>query len=185
NILWTQQLASSASYVSPTCVALDSSGNAYVGGNGQQGNSAGFLAKYDPSGSVIWSQATPRPILGDAIYQNPTTGANWLFTSVWPITGAPTDVQKWDASSGSVLWSEQIGSPGGVRARALAVDASGNLYLTGAFGGSLNFDPGSGTADLTSQGSSDDFVVKLDPSGNFLSARSFGGANANDAGWGL
>ncbi len=192
NTLWTQQLDSNATGVSPACVVLDTSGNAYVGGSGSQGNSVGFLAKYDPNGNPLWSQATPRQIWAEAIYQDPT-GKNYLYTSVWPTTALPSDVQKWDAASGTVLWSEQLTSPSSVRPNAVAVDANGNVYLTGAFGGdangdlySLDFDPGPGNAILTSQApgySSDVFVVKLDPSGNFLSAYDFGGnSNSNSNG---
>ena len=56
---------------------------------------------------------------------------------------------------------------------SIAVDNQGNQYVTGMFGGSTNF----GTTELVSQGSFDVFVVKLDPSGNWLWAVSAGGTD--------
>ena len=59
--------------------------------------------------------------------------------------------------------------------RLIATDASGNLYITGRFQGTVDFDPGVATFNLTSNGSYDVFIQKMDSSGNFLWAKSFGG----------
>ena len=64
----------------------------------------------------------------------------------------------------------------------VAVDASGNVYVTGQFGGHANFGP---SITLTSTGSGDAFVTKLDANGNFLWAKSWGGANTLDFGTGI
>ena len=56
----------------------------------------------------------------------------------------------------------------------MAVDSSGNVYTTGAFQGTVDFDPGAGTTNLTSIGGYDVFVSKLDSSGDLVWARSFG-----------
>ena len=82
-------------------------------------------------------------------------------------------VSKLDAS-GNFLWAKSIGSTGSDYSYGIAVDASGNVYTTGYFTGTADFDPGAGTSNLTSAGSGDIFISKLDASGNFVWAKIFG-----------
>ncbi|HAD98653.1 MAG TPA: hypothetical protein DCG19_14675, partial [Cryomorphaceae bacterium] len=85
-------------------------------------------------------------------------------------------IQKQDPS-GNLLWVRQIGGASIEYARDLAVDGSGNVYVTGEFQGSVDFDPGPQIHNLTSAGSNDYYVLKLDASGNFLWAVSGGGSD--------
>lgn len=66
--------------------------------------------------------------------------------------------------------------------RSLSIDASGNVYSTGYFQNTADFDPGSTTCNLTSVSidSSDIYISKLDVSGNFVWAKSMGGANYDE-----
>jgi hypothetical protein len=67
----------------------------------------------------------------------------------------------------------------------LFVDTSGNVYSTGYFRGTVDFDPGTGTYDLSSSGGSQDiFVSKLNSSGDFVWAKAMGGGS-NDKGYGI
>jgi len=92
-------------------------------------------------------------------------------------------VQKINAS-GDLVWIKSFGGPGGDAGLSIAVDAAGNVYTTGYFEDTVDFDPGSGITNLISQGNTDIFIQKLDAMGNFLWARSFGSWNV-DSGTGV
>ena len=73
-------------------------------------------------------------------------------------------------------WAKQFGGPTGDQPHSMAYDANGNLYMTGLFTGTADFDPGSGSFYLTSNGGTDIFVVKLNSSGDLIWAKSVGGS---------
>ena len=77
------------------------------------------------------------------------------------VSGSPAGA--WSSGDGAVA---VFGSTGDDEALSVAVDSSGNVYTTGYFSGTADFDPGSGTTNLTSNGGIDVFVSKLDSSGN-------------------
>ena len=87
---------------------------------------------------------------------------------------------KYDVN-GNYLWAKKIGGGLGEKGKALKIDASGNAYVAGIFGGTVDFDPTSGVNQLSSVGSNDVFVAKYDNSGNLTWARSFGGDSSDDA----
>ncbi len=131
---------------------------------------AGGLIAVDASGNIF---STGR--FESALDVNPSpTVFNLLPKGV----GADIFVQKMDAE-GNFLWARSFGSTEDDRSVAIAVDDLGNVYTAGMFRGSGDFDPGAGTATLTATGSADIFIQKLDPGGNFVWAKSFGGSAAD------
>ncbi len=88
-------------------------------------------------------------------------------------------VTKLDAA-GNFIWAVKMGGPGVDQAYAMTVDASGNVYTTGSFTGTADFDPGAGVFNLIAAGY-DVFVSKLDASGNFVWAKSMSGSAAEIA----
>jgi hypothetical protein len=87
------------------------------------------------------------------------------------------------AFSQSYDWGKTLGNETAEIVTGCAADALGNIYLTGYFRDTVDFNPGTGVFNLISNGSSDDvFVVKLDSSGQFLWAKNFGGSS-NDVGF--
>jgi hypothetical protein len=84
-------------------------------------------------------------------------------------------------NNGNFVWAKQFGANGQDVGYSIATDNNGNLYATGHFMGTIDFDPGIGTYNLTSNGNNDIFILKLNSSGNFIWAKQFGGTN-NDIG---
>ncbi len=82
-------------------------------------------------------------------------------------------------NSGSFVWAKSIGGTGYDYARGIAIDSSGNVYLTGNFHDTVDFDPGVGVANLTSKGFSDIFISKLDGNGSFVWAKGVGGVGSD------
>jgi outer membrane protein assembly factor BamB len=79
------------------------------------------------------------------------------------------------APDGAHVWTQIFGDVKNQRGPGLAVDAAGNIYLAGTFGGALNFPPGGPECELTDKGAGEDlFVVKLDPMGKCEWAKSYG-----------
>lgn len=74
-------------------------------------------------------------------------------------------------------WAHQLGSTASDVGTGIAVDASFNVYATGSFKGTVDFDPGAGTVEMTSFGASDVFVSKLNSSGGLDFARQLGGTD--------
>jgi hypothetical protein len=80
-------------------------------------------------------------------------------------------------SDGNYLFTRTIGGTNHDYGQAVAVDGSGNVYITGYFGGTVDFDPGSGTDTRTSAGFEDIFLTKFDSDGNYLFTKTMGGTN--------
>ncbi|HRI25299.1 MAG TPA: SBBP repeat-containing protein [Ferruginibacter sp.] len=89
-------------------------------------------------------------------------------------------VAKYD-SNGNFIWAKNMGGPDYDQAVCLALDGSGNVYVTGFFSTTGDFDPGPGVFNLVSTGQWDVFVAKLDAAGNFLWAKRMGGADYEQA----
>ena len=79
------------------------------------------------------------------------------------------------------MWAKRFGSTGFDHGNAIAVDGSGNVFTSGYFNATVDFDPGAGTFTLATAGNADVFISKLDAAGNFVFAKRIGGAG-NDIG---
>lgn len=80
-------------------------------------------------------------------------------------------------SLGNFVWSKRIGGTENDKASSLVLDPSGNLYITGSFASTVDFDPGGGTLSATSPFLSA-FILKMDPLGNPLWLKTFHGSNS-------
>ncbi|MCG3151197.1 MAG: hypothetical protein GEEBNDBF_00468 [bacterium] len=70
-------------------------------------------------------------------------------------------------STGQFQWVTAWGGSSWEEGKSVAVDEFGNSYTTGIFEGEVNFDPGPGVENRTSQGLVDAFLLALDPAGAF------------------
>lgn len=83
-------------------------------------------------------------------------------------------------NTGILQWVQKAGGTGMDIGRDIAVDATGNVYVTGHFQNTFNF----GTTSLTSSGGSDIFVAKYDTDGTFQWVQKAGAAG-DDSGKGI
>ena len=149
-----------------------------------------YILKLDALGNFVWaknigggsSTASSRSIKLD-IYGNIYTTGFFGNTvdfdpgaAVSNLTALSGDVfiSKLDAS-GNFVWAKSIGGVASDEGSSIDVDPSGNVYTTGYFQGTADFDPGAGVYSLSFVSSQDVFVLKLDTSGNFVWAEKFGG----------
>jgi hypothetical protein len=188
--------------------AADAAGNLYVTGlfNGtvdmdpgpgtalltSAGEADIFVLKFAPDGTLLWARGYggPGPDIGYGVAVDPQGNAlvtggfqqTVTFGSGGPSLSSQGDydvfVLKLDPQ-GNVLWVRGFGGSAFDVAFSMAADAQGNAVLAGYITGTVDMDPGPGSFELASAGNADAFVLKLDPLGQFLWARRFGGT-AND-----
>jgi gliding motility-associated-like protein len=156
------------------------------------GLSDAFVCKLDGDGNFKWARSTGgtgymRSFVNDidAAENIYTTGffdkqvdfdpgpASFLLTSFGE---DDIFINRLD-SNGNFSWARQIGGSSYDAGNSLALDATGNIYVTGFFQNATDFDPGPGTAILTSAGFSDIFLLKLTAAGNFMWVKKAGGAS--------
>ena len=114
------------------------------------------------------------------------TGSNTDFdpgATSFPLTATGTcDAFIWKLDpNGNLLWAKKIGGSGIDGAQGLDIDQQGNVFVSGDFMSTTDFDPGSGTFNITSIGSSDAYVVKLNSNGNFIWTIRVGGSLSESA----
>lgn len=90
-------------------------------------------------------------------------------------TGDAAYISKLDAS-GDFVWACSFSGTGSSFISEIKNDDEGNVYSTGYFYGTIDFDPSNSVNDLTSNGNVDVFISKLDKDGNFLWVKHIGGA---------
>jgi hypothetical protein len=87
---------------------------------------------------------------------------------------------KYDPN-GKLVWSRQIGiSNGDETIEHLVIGPNGDLYATGQFEETVDFDAGSGVHPLTSHGKRDAFILHLTSKGKYVWAGNIGGERDDD-----
>jgi len=199
NVLWAKGAGGSSGRDIANSVATDASGNACITGNffsdtcffgsyalvdADLWHNDFFIAKYDPSGNVLWAKRSGgtdndqgNGIATDAAQNIYVEGmffsSSITFDSYTLTNAAVADfLVKYDPS-GNVLWAKKIGGVTNsplFSEHCVATDNYGKVYLTGVFSGSIiTFD----TVILHSPSGPHDpmFVVAYDSSGHALFAK--------------
>jgi hypothetical protein len=211
--VWADKFGGTDDQVGHT-LALDASGNIYLGGTflgttdfdpgagtnyiySVSGSQDSFVMKLDNAGTPVWTKQIGA--MGDErIWELKLDAFSNIYmvghfddymldmdpsaTSTSNIMSAGfTDifVAKWDVS-GNFLWAKAMGSNGYDIGYAIALDAMNNVYTTGYFGGTADFDPGAGVHNIGVGGVYDIFVSKLDVSGNFVWATGIGSTGVEE-----
>jgi hypothetical protein len=86
-------------------------------------------------------------------------------------------------SGGSYTWAGHFGNNQGQIASDIVTDASGDIYLTGEFYGTTDFDPGNNVFNMSTTGFNGNiFVLKWTSAGNFVWAVNMGNSSGGDQG---
>jgi hypothetical protein len=209
NVLWAKR-AGGIGRDEAYGIAVDGLGNSYVTGyfsltasfNGTSLSSMGssrdiFVAKCNTNGVFQWAKQAGgtgtdegRGITVDGSRNSYATGffvgtANFNGTSLSaPGTGQDIFVTKYD-ENGNFQWAKRAGgnTTFGDAGYGIAVDGSGNSYVTGMFYGAADFNG----FTLNSAGSSDIFVAKYNTNGANQWAKKAGGSSVfiGDSGYGI
>jgi len=177
-------------------IAVDSSGNIYItgyfyetvdfgGGNVTSAGSADiFVLKLNSSGTFQWVNTyggsafdVGEDITVDSSGNSYITGyfegtVDFGGGNVTSAGAADIFILKLN-SSGTFQWVNTYGGTSTDVGQGIAVDSSGNSYITGSFQGTVDF----GSGDITPSGFDDIFVLKVNPSGTFQWVSTFGGTS--------
>ena len=194
-------------------IAVDASGNAYVAGDtastnfptqggvqtANTGSFDAFIAKLAPRGAALaystyFGGSGSETAYGIAIdssgsaYVAGATGSTNFPTqhALQPLSGGGADgfVIKLTPSGGGIFYATYLGGALDESANAIAVDGSGNAYVTG-FTLSTNFPTVNPIQVANGGGNSDAFVAKINAAGTALVYSTYLGGNAGDVGFGI
>jgi hypothetical protein len=218
--VWAVDLGAGAGLSHGDAIAVDGSGNVYVGGvflgtgnfdphgthdlaSSPSSNIDSFVCKLDSSGSYVWAVAFGAGPASSSLTGIAVDGSGNVYTTgnfqgtgnfdpsgTHDLTSSPSNIQNAYVSklnsSGGYVWAVDLGAGSTALAGdGIVVDGSGNVYTTGFFSGTGNFDP-SGTHDLASSPASSDnaYVSKLNSVGSYVWAADLG-AGAGSLGLGI
>ena len=160
------------------------------------GMSDNFIAKYNGFGNYIWAKriggsgndsseiSTSIDASGHVFISGTFFGANFSpgegATTLNSAGSGDIFISEYD-STGTYLWAKRIGGTGFDYASSAGLDGNKNILITGFFSGTVDFNPGAGTANLVSAGNYEIFIAKYDPTGDHFWSRQLGGAGDDES----
>jgi hypothetical protein len=156
-----------------------------------------FLSKFDSDGTWFWSRTWGGPTY-DSVNGVEVNGTNIYVVGSFNGTNVDFDPDPVDTdlhsskgnndaflsrfdTSGEFVWAGTWGSGEYEEARDVAVADTGEVFVTGSFYDSVDFDPGSGEVSKSSNGSNDAFLSRFDEDNNFLGVETWGGTDNDGA----
>ncbi len=124
----------------------------------------GLATCFDPNGNVFVTG-----YFQETVDFNPGSSTNNFSATSYDIF-----ILKLDAN-GNYVWNYDLGSSPAEQGRAIQCDASGNVYTSGSFGSSLDFNPGAATEFMSATGVDDIYLLKLTNDGIFIWSKKIGG----------
>ncbi len=164
-----------------TSMAVDGSGNAYVGSTVVNSNSVSLaMSKYDPAGNQLWTkQVTSNgtinlgssggigPIAIDAMNNVVLAGYFYTYREPWQLFSQPfsdryaTFLAK-ISPDGNPLWQKHLEGGPSLGAGGLEIDSNNKIFLSGRYGGSATFDG----INLNQTANPTPFIARFDADGN-------------------
>lgn len=148
-----------------------------------------FVNKYNNNGNLLWAKllAGPGKVSGRGISsdRNDNTLITGSFSGTLNIgnktlnsVGTNNDIfiGKLDVN-GNAIWAKAFGNTGEDYARGIDADAEGNIYVSGIFTRTINFE---GITLTSNTNTKDIFLVKLNPQGNIVWVKNYGGAGEEE-----
>lgn len=150
-----------------------------------------FLTKYDVNGTLLWATIGGGALLDQANdIVTDAAGTSYVAGAIQTNSLHPTAqfdaitltghgdydwlLVKYDAS-GNVVWAKNGGSTAGDIAYGVGLDATGSVYVTGHFSGTMTVDG----ITVTSSGLFDIFIAKYTPDGVLLWLKKAGGTGSD------
>jgi carboxypeptidase family protein/beta-propeller repeat-containing protein len=157
--------------VNPAGTALVYAG--YIGGSGQD---VGYGIAVDSAGNAYVTGLTESTELTFPVTIGPGLTFNGSFDAF---------VAKVNPAGTALVYAGYIGGSGFDAGLGIAVDSSGNAYVTGYTDSSEATFPVLGGPDLTFNGGTDAFVAKVNPAGTALVYAGYIGGSGSDVGYGI
>lgn len=150
-----------------------------------------FVSKLDQNGNFVWAKQFDggsgnyaRDIsidnIGNCIVLGAFSGTvdfdpNLNINNITSGGLADVYISKLD-NNGNLIWVKSIDCTNGLAGcTAMEVNSLGELYVTGTFSNTIDFDPNTSIFNLTALGGVDIYILKINSSGNFIWAKAMGG----------
>lgn len=98
------------------------------------------------------------------------------ITNLTSISGNDVFVSKYD-TAGKFIWAKQFGNSQAQPGVFITNDKTGDIYLTGIFTNTADFDPGSNVYNITAKGFNDIYIEKINKEGMFEWVKQIGEDN--------